>query len=138
MLTLAREFVSHGADSGWAFCVELADGPGPLPAALKADSSRGRSSGAVDYKLLLSEADFTVYAALRERRRELAQADGVPVYAVFSNEQLAAIVTRRVDSLAQLGELEGVGPARVGKYGEAVLACLRALRGAECGAGGAP
>ena len=41
---------------------------------------------------------------------------------MFTNEQLAQIVQRRVDTLAALGEIEGVGPARLARYGAAVLA----------------
>ena len=127
ILTVAREFVPNGADSGWAFCVEQTAHAGPLPASLKAPVERSRSSGAVDYKLILSEADFAVFATLRDLRKQLAQADSVPVYAVFSNEQLAAFVTRRAASKEAMAEVAGVGPARIAKYAGAVLACLSAL-----------
>jgi superfamily II DNA helicase RecQ len=43
------------------------------------------------------------------------------VYVVFSNEQLAEMVRQRVASKAQLNQIEGVGEARVLKYGEGVL-----------------
>ena len=45
----------------------------------------------------------------------------MPVYVVFSNEQLAAMVRQRVASKAALKEIEGLGDARVEKYGAAVL-----------------
>jgi len=35
--------------------------------------------------------------------------EGIPVYAVLTNEQLAAIAIKRPDSLATLREVEGVG-----------------------------
>ena len=47
------------------------------------------------------------------------------MYAVFSNEQLAEMVRRGVESAAALGAIEGVGPARVERYGAAVLERLR-------------
>jgi len=55
----------------------------------------------------------------------VAQAEGVPLYAVFTNEQLAAIVQQRVESLAALGEIEGIGPARLERYGAGVLERLQ-------------
>jgi superfamily II DNA helicase RecQ len=43
------------------------------------------------------------------------------VYVVFSNEQLAQVVQKKVSSKAALKEIEGVGDSRVEKYGAAVL-----------------
>jgi superfamily II DNA helicase RecQ len=125
VLAVQREWLADGAHSGWAFCVEVASGPGTLPAALKVDGAgRGGRAGDVDYKQVLGEADFAVFARLRALRKQLAQADGVPVYAVASNEQLAALVTRHVQTLDEMAAIEGLGPARVGKYGAALLAVL--------------
>jgi superfamily II DNA helicase RecQ len=124
VLAVQREWLADGAHSGWAFCVEVLAGPGPLPAALKAPA--GRRGAEVDYKQVLSETDFAVYARLREWRKQRAQEDGVPLYAVFSNEQLAACVTQRVDSLAALAGIDGVGTARVALFGLGLLAALRA------------
>jgi len=50
---------------------------------------------------------------------------GVPPYAVFTNEQLAEMVRRPVQTLAGLAGIDGVGAARVEKYGPAVLEILR-------------
>jgi superfamily II DNA helicase RecQ len=51
----------------------------------------------------------------------VAEKEGVPVYVVFTNEQLAEMVKKKVSSKAALKEIEGVGEARVEKYGDAVL-----------------
>ncbi|MDZ7811636.1 MAG: HRDC domain-containing protein [Ideonella sp.] len=126
VLAVQREWLADGAHSGWAFCVETVAGPGPLPAALKAGGGGSRRSPEVDYKRVLSPADFARYAHLRDWRKQAAQAEGVPLYALFSNEQLAAIVTQGVASLAALGQVDGVGAARVAKYGAALLLALQA------------
>lgn len=134
VVAIEREFVAAGLDSYWALCVTVASGAGPLPDALKAPERRsgppqaeaGAAPARVDYKQVLSEQDFAVYADLRAWRKTAAEQEGVPVYAVFTNEQLAEIVRRRVDSLAALGEIEGIGPARLERYGAAVLARLQA------------
>ena len=47
-------------------------------------------------------------------------------YALFTNEQLAAMVQSRVTTAAALEKIDGVGPARVEKYGAAMLAVLTA------------
>ena len=132
VVAVERQFVADGRNSYWALCVTVASGTGPLPDALKASERRtgtradgSGGSGRVDYKSVLSEQDFALYAELRTWRKTVAEAEGVPVYAVFTNEQLAEIVRRRVDTLAALGEIEGMGPARLERYGAAVLARLQ-------------
>jgi superfamily II DNA helicase RecQ len=104
---------------------------GPPPDALKAPERRSgaRSAsggGRVDYKEILSEQDFALYADLRAWRKATAEREGVPVYAVFTDDQLAEIVRRRVTTLAALGKIEGVGPARLERYGAVLLARLPA------------
>jgi hypothetical protein len=114
VLQVERQFVAAGAQSFWALCATVASGPGPLPAALKRPP-RGVEGEAgnerkLDYKELLSEPDFVVFAALRQLRKTLAEQDGVPLYAVFSNEQLATLARERCASLEALGRIDGVGP----------------------------
>ncbi len=57
--------------------------------------TRGRAK---DYKELLNPEDFAVFAHCAEPRKAIAQAEAVPVYTVFTNEQLAQMVTNRVRS----------------------------------------
>ena len=46
------------------------------------------------------------------------------MYSVMTNEQLAQAGQRKVSPRAGLKEIEGVGEARIKKYGEAVLEAL--------------
>jgi hypothetical protein len=55
----------------------------------------------VDYKEVLNEADFAVFSRLRDLRKVIAEKEAVPAYAIFTNEQLAAMVTGKVDRLCQ-------------------------------------
>jgi superfamily II DNA helicase RecQ len=50
-----------------------------------------------------------VFAKLRDLRKEISQMDAVPVYAIFTNEQLAQMVETRVTSSAGLGAIDGIG-----------------------------
>jgi superfamily II DNA helicase RecQ len=141
VVSVDRQFVAAGAESFWAVCVSIAPGDGPLPDELKVPERRSgaRGNGAaptrVDYKEVLSETDFAVFAELRTWRKEAAERDGVPVYSVFTNEQLAAMVRRRPDTLTALGEIEGIGPSRLDRYGPTVL---ERLRGAALATKGEP
>ena len=48
-----------------------------------------------------------MFARLRALRKETADAEGVPAYALFTNDQLAEMVQRRVVTAAALREIAG-------------------------------
>jgi DNA helicase-2/ATP-dependent DNA helicase PcrA len=64
------------------------------------------------------------FEALKAWRLERARADEVPAYVVFHNSTLEEIASRKPRSLAELGAVPGVGPSKLERYGEAVLAAL--------------
>ncbi|HPO15649.1 MAG TPA: HRDC domain-containing protein [Candidatus Hydrogenedentes bacterium] len=105
----------------WCFCVEYIEGASPSGAGTNAFSGKSKR---VDYKEVLSENDFSVYARLREVRKELAAAEAVPVYTVCTNEHLAAMAVKRPESLSDLKEIDGFGEAKAAKYGKALLSVL--------------
>jgi superfamily II DNA helicase RecQ len=80
----------------------------------------------VDYREVLSPEDFALFSKLREKRRELAQRDGVQVYTIMTNEQLAEMVRLKVNDLAGLRKIDGIGEARIEKYGEDMLSVIGA------------
>ena len=79
----------------------------------------------MDYKEILPPADFVTFARLREVRKELAKAEQVPAYAIFTNEQLAEIAKILPVSAHALSKIEGVGESRVEKYGGQFLKVLK-------------
>lgn len=130
VLSVERRLVETGGSAYWAVCVEYLERGG------EGGGAGGNGRRGVDYREVLSEADFAVFAKLRELRKGLAEKEGVPPYSVFTNEQLAAMVTARADSLAALGKIDGIGQARLEKYGTAVLGLLKALAAPAVAAGG--
>jgi superfamily II DNA helicase RecQ len=115
VVAIDRELIHDGAGSVWAVSVTVVQG-----------ESRPRIPKKIDYKDVLSETDFALYARLRSLRKMLADQEGVPSYALFTNEQLAEMVQGRVRTAGGLREIHGVGDARVKKYGDAFLDILRA------------
>jgi ATP-dependent DNA helicase RecQ len=69
--------------------------------------------------------DRALFDALRAQRRGLAEAQGVPAYLIFHDATLAAMAAARPQTLAALGEISGVGAAKLERYGEAFLGVLR-------------
>jgi superfamily II DNA helicase RecQ len=115
-----RRWVEQGAFSFWNFCVDFLDGA----AHTSADGRPVGTRGKVDYKEVLKPEEFTVFARLREVRKEISQVEAVPVYTLFTNEQLAKMVQTRATSKADLEKIAGVGNARVEKYGGKLLEVL--------------
>jgi superfamily II DNA helicase RecQ len=79
-----------------------------------------------------------LFAKLRSVRKRLADGEGVPAYAIFTNEQLAAMIRAGVRSRAELAAIDGVGEARVAKYGAAFLEVLTDDAGKGAPAKGLP
>jgi len=125
-----------GGGPVWVFCVEYLRGAGP----------EGRVAGGgsgmvkVDYREVLSAEDFAVFSRLREVRKSLAEKEGVPPYTIFTNEQLASVVRQRATTMVALGKVEGIGAARLEKYGAPLIEALAGLweAGKPGGEGAAP
>ncbi|SDK57900.1 ATP-dependent DNA helicase, Rep family [Arthrobacter sp. ov407] len=64
------------------------------------------------------------FDALRQWRKDVALEADVPAFVVFTDATLTAIAEARPESLEQLAKLAGVGPSKLEKYGETVLAVL--------------
>ena len=75
------------------------------------------------------EPDDPVYETLKRWRLATAKAEERPAYVIFHNTTLAEIVRRAPRSREELAEVPGVGPAKLERYGDDVLAVLAA--GAE-------
>jgi len=118
VLSVDKTFHSGGDNPCWTFCVEYLDAGGTSASAPKATVK-------VDYKEVLSEAEFALYARLRELRKAMAEKEAVPAYAIFTNEQLAKMVTAKMTTATALESIDGVGPARVAKYGDHFLPLLK-------------
>jgi len=115
--SIDQQVVQSGRDSAWTFCMHYQNNT-----ATKTATNR---VGKIDYREVLEENQFAVYARLRDLRKQLAAQEGVPPYAVFKNEQLAAMVRGCVTTLAAMSEIPGVGTGRVEKYGDAFLNIMR-------------
>ena len=117
---IERKWIDQGTQSAYVFCVEYVLASPTRDGNPRSQLSRNR----IDYKTILSPNEFTIFSLLRELRKELSQQEGVPVFALFSNEQLAQMVQRRCSSKADLLGIEGIGEAKVEKYSEKLLAAL--------------
>jgi len=69
-----------------------------------------------------------LFERLKTWRRERARTDGVPAYVVFHDATLAAIAEAGPRDRPGLAELPGIGPAKLDRYADEVLAIVEAAR----------
>jgi ATP-dependent DNA helicase UvrD/PcrA len=67
--------------------------------------------------------------ALRGWRTERARRDGMPAYIVFPDATLEQIVARLPRTMVRLAQVRGVGPTKLDRYGDEVLAVLDEVLG---------
>src|SRR5271156_4888271 len=73
VLAIDRNLIDLGENSFWALCVDF------LPAGSGQAGSAMGKKGRVDYREILPAQEFLVFAKLRELRKQIAQAESIPV-----------------------------------------------------------
>jgi len=75
--------------------------------------------------------DERLFEALREWRLETAREADVPAFVVFTDATLTAIAEKVPRDVAALSRITGVGPAKLERYGAAVLSLLEEFSEAQ-------
>jgi len=70
-------------------------------------------------------ADEAVLEALRDWRRDQARQRAVPAYVVMHDKTLEAIAAAMPQSADELGDIPGIGPAKLAAYGDALLQVIK-------------
>jgi ATP-dependent DNA helicase RecQ len=102
----------------------------PAAALKPGEKKRSRIKAAVESRgeaaeLVTSPADAQLLERLRALRTGIAREEKVPAYVVFPDRTLIEMAVRRPKSPYALGEIKGVGPMKIEKYGERFLTLLR-------------
>jgi superfamily II DNA helicase RecQ len=116
--------------------VEEFGGRAPTPARInKAKTAvKGRAGKLAETKAEIVEpgkltAEGEALAVrLREWRSAEAKRLGVPAYVVLHNSTLAAVAQTRPSNMVQLLKVEGMGPAKAERFGEAILGLCGAAK----------
>ena len=122
VLEVRSEFVDAGANSFWTCLVTYIEGD--------RKTSGSRKPRRVDYKEVLSPDTFAVFAKLRDWRREVSKTEGIPAYAVFTDEELAGIARLPEITVQAVQNVPGVGEKKAARYGDGIVAHLGGNSGA--------
>ena len=106
--------------------VQAPEPPAGARGARSGRKTRGASTVGADAQLPdLTEAQEQLLARLRELRGSLSKAEGVPAYVVFPDRTLREMARARPRTAGALGDIHGVGPTKMERYGERFLELLR-------------
>ena len=113
VLELYHEFFQTGNSAVWCFCVKYIEGA--------IVENKNRVSQKVDYKDVLDEHCFAVFSQLRECRKQIAQEEAIPPYAVFIDEELAGIA--RLDTITEqtIASVNGIGKKKTERFGKRII-----------------
>lgn len=106
VITIKSEMVQYNSNYFMSFVIEYVDNK---PGGINPDGKKNN----VDYKEVLSEEDFAIYS----------------VYTIFTNDQLAKIVTNRVLTVSDLSKIPGIGKSKIENYSESFVDLMKSLLG---------
>jgi len=109
VIDVDKQLVSSNGQAYWTFCVRYLEG------AVQEDKDKNKPG--VDYKEVLDEKTFGIFSQLRVIRKQVAEKNAVPVYSIFTNEELASIAKLEQISLDNMLKINGIGAKKLEKYG---------------------
>ena len=117
IIDIKKELAMLDGNSCWTFCITY------LQDARLAESAAARQGGGkVDYKEVLDAETFERFSAFRKLRKQIAESEAVPAYAVFTDAELAEIAKLKSLTLAAMLRIPGIGKKKVEKYGNTFIA----------------
>jgi ATP-dependent DNA helicase RecQ len=87
---------------------------------LRLDTVR-KATAKSEARALVSDEDAPLLAALKARRRALAEAQKAPAYVIFTDRTLIEMAERRPASLDEMARISGVGATKLERYGATFL-----------------
>ena len=116
---LRVDMEQHGALKLTESCRAILKGDTQLKLRLDDPKAKGARQGSVGGSSSLGHEGL--FEALRQLRRELAESQGVPPYLIFQDVTLREITATRPRTLAELGQISGIGQKKLERYGDSVL-----------------
>lgn len=112
VLEVSQEFYQSQSGAAWCFCVKYID--------TAISYTQNTRKAKIDYRDELDEATFKIFSKLRQNRKQIAEENGIPAYAVFTDAELASIAKLPKITPANIKTIKGIGEKKVEKYGELI------------------
>ena len=115
VLEVESQLLSGQQGAHWCVCIKYLD-----------DMSYNERKGQkVDYKQVLDETTFKRFSRLREIRKSIAEAEAIPAFAIFTDEELAEMAKLVPLSAAGMRGITGIGEKKTGKYADRFIEQLK-------------
>lgn len=113
IIDIRRELAIYEGNSCWTFCVTymLPNKPSSTESGLHDNTKR------VDYKNVLEPDIFDKFSNLRKIRKQIAEREAIPAYAIFTDAELAEMARLDVLTAESIKKIPGIGKKKAEKYG---------------------
>lgn len=119
ILEVENHLVHNERGAYWCFCVKY------LLGEHTGNNRNLQYKEKVDYRNVLDENTFKHFSKLREIRKQLANEEAVPAFAVFTDEELANIAQLSPLTSKTMLTVKGIGEKKVEKYGQRLINLLQ-------------
>ncbi|MFN8348834.1 MAG: HRDC domain-containing protein [Spirosomataceae bacterium] len=119
VLDVSQHIVQNERGAYWCFCVRYIEG---TPAVTPTRNLQFKEK--VDYKQVLDEATFKIFARMREIRKQIAADEAIPAFAIFTDEELSALAQLPELTAKTMQSVKGIGEKKTERYAERFLKAL--------------
>jgi superfamily II DNA helicase RecQ len=109
ILEVHNQLISNENGAYWCFCVRYIE---------KTSAVVDYGKPKTDYKQILDEPTFAKFSKLREIRKKVAADEGVPAFAVFTDEELAGLAKLDIITNKTMLSVKGIGDKKVERFGK--------------------
>lgn len=106
VLQVEQHLVAQVQGAVWTFVIRYVEDHSPIQ----------KNKEKIDYRLVLTEAAFGRYSQYREIRKAVAQSEGLPAFAVFTDEEMAEMAKLEVLTAVEMKKIKGIGEKKTEKY----------------------
>ena len=107
ILEVQNQLVNNQNGAYWCFCIRYIE---------KSFNTAKSPKAKVDYKYILDELTFQKFSKLREIRKKVAAEEGIPAFAVFTDEELAGLAKLKTINEKSMRSIKGIGDKKVERY----------------------
>lgn len=107
ILEVQNELINKENGAFWCFCIRYLE-----PHVEGTNPKKTR----VDYKHVLDEATFQKFSRLRAIRKQVAAEEGIPAFAVFTDEELAGLAKLDQITPQTMLSVKGIGDKKVERF----------------------
>jgi len=123
VISVDRKFVTNGNKSQFCIIIEYRNN--------HSTEKQSKASKRIDYREVLSPEDFSLYATIRDWRKETAKKSGLQLYSILNNEQMAQIAQNKITTKEGLQKVDGFGKTRMENYGNDIIKIVQKVSGSK-------